>query len=991
VGSHYTLANVSPAKDNEIKVIECNVRASRSFPFISKVMGLDLIEMATKLIVDAPVESYPALNVPPNYVGVKVPQFSFSRLSGADPVLGVEMASTGEVACFGQDRFEAYMKATLSTGFKLPKKNILLSIGSFKDKMEMLPSCQKLHTMGFKLFATAGTADFLEEHGVPVKFLESLSDNAKDQKSEYSLTHHLANNSIDLYINLPSSNKFRRPANYMSMGYRTRRMAVDYQTPLITNVKIAKILIEALARQYELNVSNVDFQTSHRSVVLPGLVNIAAFVPGLAERNSHDFSLVTKASVAAGFSMIRIMAVGFESAITDAKTLRIAQRNTDHGAYTDYNHSVAATSHNAEDIAGLQSEVGSLFIPFNHLSGNISKVAAVTAHFTTWPNTKPIVTDANTTDLASILLLASLHDRRVHVLNVTSKDDIKLIALSKEKGLKVTCDVSVYSLFLSQKDYPECLALPTATDQESLWRHLETIDVFSIGSLPYQISGKQAVPTVGIADTLPLLLTAVSEGRLTLDDVVKRLHDNPIAIFELHEQTGTSVEVDIDRPYIMQAGEVWSPFVGRVMRGAVTRVTFRGKVACLDGEVSVDQIRGSDMVTVAAPVSPELKAVSSPVVRAHAGSPFERKPSILDGSIGRRLSVSQRPRPSTRARIAEEPSEPGASTVSMAIPQALSMVSPSLQSLLSSSTLRNRHILSVNQFTRSDLHLLFTVAQEMRIAVQRQGVLPILQSRVLCTMFYEPSTRTSASFDAAMQRLGGRTVVTNMDHSSTKKGETLQDTLRTLGCYADAIVLRHPDGNSASIASQFSPVPVINGGNGSVEHPTQAFLDLFTIREELGTVNGLTITFTGDLRYGRTVHSLAKLLQFYNVRINLVAPKALSLPDDVRDLIVASGHLGVESEALTPEIVAKSDVLYCTRVQKERFADINEFERLKDSLIVNNSILQHAKSNMVVLHPLPRNNEISEEVDYDQRAAYFRQMRYGLYTRMALLALVLAP
>lgn len=324
-------------------------------------------------------------------------------------------------------------------------------------------------------------------------------------------------------------------------------------------------------------------------------------------------------------------------------------------------------------------------------------------------------------------------------------------------------------------------------------------------------------------------------------------------------------------------------------------------------------------------------------------------------------------------------------------PAAPSTISPSLRSLMASSPFKNRHVLTVNQYTRQDLHILFTVAQEMRLGVQRQGILPILQSRVLCTMFYEPSTRTSASFDAAMQRLGGRTVVINTDHSSTQKGETLQDTIRTLGCYGDAVVLRHPSDDSAATAAKFSPVPIINGGNGSREHPTQAFLDLFTIREELGTVTGLTVTFTGDLKYGRTVHSLVKLLQYYEVRINLVSPSALALPSDVRETLVASGQLAIESDTLTPEIVAKSDVLYCTRVQKERFPSLAEYERLKDSMIVDNALLKHAKQSMIVMHPLPRNAEISEEVDFDQRAAYFRQMRYGLYTRMALLALVLAP
>ncbi|KAG9627583.1 carbamoyl-phosphate synth, partial [Aureobasidium melanogenum] len=233
------------AKDNDIKVIECNVRASRSFPFVSKVTGVDLIELATKAMTGLPLQEYPPVTMPADYIGVKVPQFSFSRLSGADPVTGVEMASTGEVACFGRTKYEAYMKALVATGFRLPKKNILLSIGAYKDKQELLPSIEKLHKLGYSLYATAGTADFLEEHGVPCKFLEALQDD--EQRTEYSLTHALANNLIDLYINLPSSNRFRRPANYMSKGYRTRRMAVDYQTPLVTNVKNAKILIEAIA------------------------------------------------------------------------------------------------------------------------------------------------------------------------------------------------------------------------------------------------------------------------------------------------------------------------------------------------------------------------------------------------------------------------------------------------------------------------------------------------------------------------------------------------------------------------------------------------------------------------------------------------------------------------------------------------------------------------------------------------------------------------
>ncbi|KAI0482479.1 carbamoyl-phosphate synthase [Xylariaceae sp. FL0804] len=979
------------AKDNDIKVIECNVRASRSFPFVSKVMGVDLIEMATKAITGVPFAEYPPTSISPDCVGVKVPQFSFSRLSGADPVLGVEMASTGEVACFGRDKNEAYLKALMSTGFKIPKKNILLSIGSYKDKKEMLPSVAKLQKLGYNLFATAGTADFLQEHGIPVQFLEVLGHEKDVQRSEFSLTQHLAGNTIDLYINLPSNNKYRRPANYMSKGYQTRRMAVDYQIPLVTNVKNAKILVEAIARHFELEVSNRDFQTSHRTTVLPGLINVAAFVPGIASGGSHDLQAVTKASIASGFSMIRIMPMGIDGSITDKLTLDVAQKSCKEGGYCDYNFSIMATSENADQISQVTGEVGSLFIPFNHLSDNISKVAAVTAHFDSWPAHKPIVTDAKTTDLASLLLLASLHSRRIHVTSVTTRDDINLIALSKEKGLNVTCDVSIYSLYLSRSDYPGCQFLPEPSDQDALWKYLDTIDVFSIGSIPFQLAhARQAAqgqkaqldPAVGIADALPLLLTSVAEGKLTMDDIKNRLYDNPKEIFELHEQVGCSIEVEIDRTYTIPPSSS-SPFAGKLMRGAVQRVTFSEQTVCLDGDVLPIGPLGKNMSThlrMPPPTSPPIKPAVQPLDALVA-----RRPSLLGkAASSARFSDGEVDgvRPGSRqVHATDDLSLPG--------PMRAPFVD-SLHDLLSHpSAFKGSHVLSVKDYSRSDLHLLFTVAQEMRLGVDREGVLNTLRGRVLCTMFYEPSTRTSASFDAAMQRLGGRTIAISTAHSSVQKGESLQDTLRTLECYGDAVVLRHPDECSVDIAKKFSKVPVINGGNGSKEHPTQAFLDLFTIREELGTVQGLTITFVGDLLYGRTVHSLVQLLRHYQVHVQLVSPKSLALPDEVRSLLKESGQLLCESTELSPEILSRSDVLYCTRVQKERFPSVEEYEKVKNLYRIDNATLKHAKSETRVMHPLPRNEEVAEEVDFDHRAAYFRQMRYGLYCRMALLALVM--
>jgi carbamoyl-phosphate synthase/aspartate carbamoyltransferase len=958
------------AKDNDIKVIECNVRASRSFPFVSKVMGVDLIEMATKAIMGVPFEEYPAIDRVANCVGVKVPQFSFSRLSGADPVLGVEMASTGEVASFGVDKYEAYLKALLSTGFKIPKNNILLSIGSYKDKEEMLPSIKKLSELGYKLFATAGTADFLGNHGVQVQYLEVLGKEEDDQKSEYSLTQHLANNMIDLYINLPSSNRYRRPANYMSKGYQTRRMAVDYQIPLVTNVKNAKIMVEAIARHFDLNVGVRDYQTSHRTIQLPGLINIAAFVPGLVSRDSEDLQQVTEASIAAGFSMIRVMPVGKDDSISDLKSLKIAQQNGKRGIYCDFNLSITATSDNANQISNCAGEVGSLFIPFNHLSDNISKVAAVEAHFDAWPTHKPIITDARTTDLASILLLASLHNRRIHVTAVTTKNDIKLIALGKEKGLKVTCDVSIYALYLSQKDYPGCQFLPTAEDQAALWEHLSTIDVFSVGSLPYQLAhflNQPADVAVGIADSLPLLLTSVAEGKLTVDDIKTRLHDNPREIFELHDQLGTTLEAEIDRPYTVPATGSWSPFAGKTLKASVQRVTFQDQVVCLDGSVLPVPPRGNDMSTHGA--LPPMTAISSPAVRPmhHPLSP------VPDNQHDRRQSQAGARSAYGRSKAVD--GIPSALLEDLALPLTLQPATRPLQEMLSApSSFKKSHVLSVTKYTRADLHLLFNIAQEMRLGVQREGVLDILRGRLLCTLFYEPSTRTSASFDAAMQRLGGRTIAISTSHSSVQKGETLQDTLRTLACYGDAVVLRHPDEKCVDIAKKYCPVPVINGGNGAKEHPTQAFLDLFTIREELGTMQGLTITFVGDLLYGRPVHSLVYLLRHYQVKVQLVSPKALALPAAVRQQLVDAGQLLCESETLTPEILGRTDVLYCTRVQKERFASVAEYESVRHAYRVDYGTLKHAKSSTVVLHPLPRNEEVAEEVDFDQRAAYFRQV-----------------
>lgn len=962
------------AKDNDIKVIECNVRASRSFPFISKVVGTDLIEMATKAIMDLPVTPYPGEKLPEEYCAVKVPQFSFSRLAGADPILGVEMASTGEVATFGKNKYEAYLKSLISTGFKLPKKNILFSIGSYKEKMELLPSIRKLHEMGYKIFATAGTADFIKEHDVPVHYLEVLSKD-EDQKSEYSLTQHLSNHLIDLYINLPSSNRFRRPANYMSKGYESRRLAVDYSVPLVTNVKCAKLLIEALSRNIDLQVSNSDAQTSHSTSVIPGLINISSFVPSL-----DDFEKTTKQSLASGFTFNAFLPQTLSgSTVYDLETLTDAVESASEGAFSDFSVYVAGSETNSEASAEAAEAAGALFLPFNDFAN--SKVSSISAHFASWPATKPIITDARATDLASVLLLASLYNRNIHITGVSSADDLELIKMAKAKDLQVTCDVSVFLLFLSQAKFPNFSFLPTQQDQEALWAGLEHIDCFSVGVLPFLVAkglGYDIVPALGIKETLPLLCSAVKEGKLTLADVVERFHTNPVRIFSLPKQNAT-VELDLDRVF---TGDDFTAalFKDIALKGFIERVSHHGETVCLDGTVVVDQGAGQNGVqprdrfgSISGGVPPSPMLGHKKRVSFNEGA---RRPSFFKGDTS---SIADH----------SELEKLGSELVSQPPAGYLSESNALVNYIRNNNTFLRNSVLSVKTLTRSDLRSLFTVAQEMRLAVERQGVLDLLRGRVLATMFYEPSTRTSSSFDAAMQRLGGRVVAVAAGASSIKKGETLQDTIRTLACYSDAIVLRHPSEESAEIAAKYSPVPIINGGNGSKEHPTQALLDLFTIREELGTVNGITVTFMGDLKYGRPVHSLLYLLRHYHVRVQLVSPKELALPSSLKDMLKEYNMLASETEELTPDLIAKSDVLYCTRVQEERFQDKSQYERLKDTYVVDNKILSHAKQHMCVMHPLPRTSEIKEEVDFDQRAAYFRQMRYGLYVRMALLSMVL--
>lgn len=825
------------AKNNEIKVIECNLRAARSWPFVSKVTGIDAIEMATDVMLGLPVTPYPATQMPANYVGIKVPQFSFSRLSGADPISGVEMASTGEVACFGKDKYEAYIKSLLATGIKLPKQNILFSIGSYKEKLEMLPSVQKLHRAGFNIFATAGTADFIQEHGIPVKYLEALpeEDGPSTQKSEYSLDQHIANNLIDFYVNLPSKNRFRRPASYMSKGYRSRRMAVDFAVPLLTNVKCAKLFIEALVRRPDFLISNVDFKSSHHTVTLPAFVDIAAAIPATASAASSHASSASSAALRAGFTTVQFLPLGDTGRVTDAASLATAKSNIAAASGSDYLYGLA--SKHADQVTSTAAEgAGCLFLGFESAQ-TAPSLLDIPGLLAAWPSSKPIFTDAKGSDLATVLLLSMLHNRSLHVTDVRHKVDIELIMLSKSKGMSITCDVSVYALCLARENYPVATCLPAPEDRKALWQNLDSIDAFSTGSLPYLIAQEtqQAyAPEAGYEEAVVLLLTAVHQGRLSLEDVSSKLSANPAAILGLTEQPSTSIEVEVDRPYTRALPSYWTPLGPQhELFGSVDRVTLRNQTVHLEGQLLNQNYPGLDVAGSTAQAAGRSRRKSA---RVSFGESAQR-PSMSLPAAEREQSTEllRSPQLAQQAVLPASPrvhSTPATTSMYALTASAMSAANgPPSTRFTKDPAFYRRHILTVRQFSRDNLHTLFGLASEMRAQVERGASINLLRGKVICTLFFEPSTRTSASFEAAANRLGGKVVAVNVDRSSVTKGETLADTIRTLGCYGDAIVLRHPEIGSSQTAAKFSPVPILNAGDGAGEHPTQALLDVFCIRE----------------------------------------------------------------------------------------------------------------------------------------------------------------
>ena len=913
------------AKDDKVKVIECNVRVSRTFPFISKTFNVNFIKVATKIMMKIPVD-IPNLAV--DIIGCKVPVFSFNRLKGANINLGVDMTSTGEVACFGKNKYEAFIKGFQASTLKFPTKTILLSIGSYKFKKEFLPSAKLLYKMGYKLYGTDGTADYYTENGIEIEELEIES-----------IVDKIKNREIEFVINILKRDR----TNSYNAYYLIRRTSIDSSVSLIIDVKLAKLFVTSLEYYNNNNKkmyidTNIDCFTGYNIIRLPGLIDVHVHIREPGNTYKGDWYTETQSALAGGITMVCVMP-NTNPSITNLKSLDLILNLAEKKSHCDYG--VYAGAGENKNINKLSNKVVGLKMYLNNTYGPLllHDISDWIDHIKKWPNDKMICVHAESSTLPAVLHIANLYNKKIHVCHVARRCEIEIIRKSKENGQKVTCEVSPHHLFMNVKDLERlgCCGLVkpnlvTKDDQQSLWDNMDIIDCFATDHAPHTMNDKlvhKSPGFPGLETALPLLLTAVKQGRLSIDDIIEKYHDNPIKLFNLPRQENTYIEVDLDKEWIipkkMRYSKCqWTPFADMKVYGLVRRVTLRGKVVYVDGEILAKPGYG--------------RCITFPQMHQEHSKKMQKPNIVLNKQIRTKKKLG--------------------------------------------------NILSSDDFNRDLLRYIFNETDKMKLLIKQKKRLELLKGKIMSIVFYEPSTRTRCSFAAAMIKLGGQVISITNEESSNKKGESLKDFMKTLENYSDLIVMRSSNSFDPHKGAKILNIPIINAGDSSNEHPTQSILDVYTIRNERGTLNGLTITIVGDLKYGRTVHSLVKLLSLYNVRLRYVSPKDLMLPQKLYDKI---NNKGIDQSIHTDlmDVLDITDVLYVTRIQKERFNNIDGYEKVKGRYKITPSILGNAKKNLVIMHPMPRIDEISVDLDQDPRSAYFRQSKNGLYVRMVLLKMIL--
>ena len=926
------------AKNNELKVIECNLRVSRSFPFVSKVKDINFIRIATNIMIGA---DYNINSKPEKYTGVKVPQFSFNRLANADNRLGVEMLSTGEVACFGENYYEAYLKALMATGFKVKNKcNVLISIGSNEDKNELHDLIKLLLNSGFKLYGTKGSTDYYNKRNINIKGLDN-----------HTIYNNIKKGFFGLIINISVPNRIKN--NKKTNGYYIRRLSIDYGVDIIINIKCAKLYIDSITSYYNnfKTIGNCDLKTTHRYIKLPMCIDMHVHVREPGDEHKETWDTCSRAALKGGNGLICAMPNTKPSCTNNDIYVRV-NNLAKTKSVCDYMIFMGADGQNYKDMEYMNSKVCAIKFYLNETFSNlkINNISVLRKYFFHCPDNMLMCFHAEVEMVGVVLYLASIYKKRVHICHISKKEEIEMIKDAKENGLRVTCEVTPHHLFLDDavvKNLPENFrkvkpVLNNEEDREALWKNMNIIDCFASDHAPHLKEEKLNCGCpgfTGLETALPLLLNAVNEGRLTIEDIVNKYHNNPKRILSLNQNYGEDsyIEVNLDKEYIINDKDLitkagWSPFNGIKVKGTLERFVYKNECVYNNG-LNKKLNNGINANT--------YKILTNNINSINTFKDMNKNEDICN----------------------------------------LENDNYDLQKLSS--------VINVSQFDRNNLRTLFKNANILKQNLKKYGKLNILKGKIIGLYFDEPSSRTYGSFYVAVKKLGGDVLPLNSSNSSTKKGETLYDTIKCIESYCDLVVIRTSLKDSLEGLQKKIKIPIINGGDGDGQHPSQALLDVFTIREERGTVNKLVVSIVGDLKYGRTVHSLIRLLSNYDITFNFVSVEELRLDDDTIHFL-KNKNIKYSNYDSINDVIENTDIIYMTRIQKERFNGENINKTfIENNLYLTQEILTNAKDNLVIMHPLPRNDEINENIDNDPRVAYFRQMENGLYIRMALIQLVI--
>lgn len=953
------------AKDDSILVIECNLRVSRTFPFISKTLDANFIKIATNIIIDgektdakiiARIQRQETIN---GKIGVKVPQFSFNRLIDTDVKLGVEMVSTGEVACFGRTQYEAYLKALRASGFKIPdmtyiknnlnkKHNILITVGSYRYKKEF-ESYIEILSHYFNIYTTYGTYDYYTEY---FKNNSSIVFNKFSKNDD--VIEYIKKGFFIMIISISDPNKIND--HISTLGYSIRTTAVKFNIPVVTNIKCSKLLINALVNEYDsyTQITDLDCMTSYNSIKMPMLMDIHTHFRDFDEHQSGDWKSESKASLIGGVSTVMVMP-NTKPPLDNYKNLVQYNELAECNSQVNYLLTILGTSRLA-NIPNIKEEMNQmaqlaigmkLYLSDSHISNTLTNIHDWEKLLSYWPSNRLVFIHVdNPIILMGFLFIARKYPHHYHLCHLRTRQELEIISKAKiNDNMQITCEVCPHHLFLNSdnKQWNQSVMpyLINKDDIQYLLDNLNQIDCFASDHAPHHTEGNYGISS--IESTMKLYGNAINSGIISLDILIEKMVTNPYNIIGLQPNMNTYMEVDFEcsnqiLPKYSKGKN--NPYLTWNTNIMIRRTVVNGVTVAID-EILVTDINGGNLLV-------------------------DTKWYQIDDY---------------NYEISSIPLTPSISTVSDSYLEIdIINKSPVVE-------FNDKDIISIKQFNRSQIRTLCIRAQKLEEEVKLKGKLDILNGKIITLAFLQPSTRTKLSFEAAIIKLGGSLMSLDPSNSSIMKGESLRDTIKTIETYSDGIILRSSEEGIVKSASQIATIPVINAGDGCGEHPTQALLDVYTIRQERGSINNRTITFMGDLKNGRTVHSLVRILAMYdNTRFYYLCDEALMLPIELQmELTQINPKLEQHYVKTLEEVLPKTDVLYVTRLQKEY-----ETEKLTNYYYptLTPSLLANAKKDLIIMHPLPRNNEIDIDVDIDPRACYFRQMNYGLYMRMALLEML---